>query len=247
MRYRLRYQQHDFELGDGQFVIGRGSDCQPALDDGLVSRRHAMITVGDGEVAIEDLESRNGVKVNGARIEHRVPLGDGDRIQIGSQEMTVLRVRSVNTATLAQPAPTLRADAFGLLGSLADKALAMGRGTEAERILGVHLGNVLEDARGGRSLAAETCKQASVYAVKLAGATGKASWVDYVFELFTAVKQPCPVEVVDELYEAVRKVSGLNAKALRGYLEILRGLARGPAERFVLSRIEGLERLIALK
>src|SRR5262245_27924712 len=63
MKYRLRYQQHDFELGDGQFVIGRGADCQLALDDGLVSRRHAMISVADEDVFVEDLDSRNGVKV----------------------------------------------------------------------------------------------------------------------------------------------------------------------------------------
>jgi hypothetical protein len=247
MKYRLRYQQHDFELGDGQFVIGRGADCQLALDDGLVSRRHAMITVAEEQVFVEDLESRNGVKVNGNLIDRKTSLGDGDRVQVGSQEMTVLRVRNIAMTTMAQPAPTLRADAFGLLGGLAEKALALGRGVEAERILSVHLGNVLEDARGGRRISADTAKQASIYAVKLAGATGKGDWVDFVFSLFTALRQPCPAEVVDELYGVVRKVNGINVKTLRAYLEILRELAKSPAERFVLSRVEGLDRLIALK
>ena len=134
MKYRLRYQQHDFELSDGQFVIGRGADCQLALDDALVSRRHAMITVEGDAVYVEDLGSRNGVKVNGSLIQARTCVEDGDRIRIGSQEMSVLGVQRIQATTLAQPAPTLKADAFGLLGGLADKALAMGRGEEAERI-----------------------------------------------------------------------------------------------------------------
>jgi pSer/pThr/pTyr-binding forkhead associated (FHA) protein len=247
MTYRLRYQQHDFELSDGQFVIGRGADCQLALDDGLVSRRHARVVVDGDDVVIEDLGSRNGVKVNGGRIERPTPLGDGDRIQIGNQEMAILRVRAIAATTMAQPAPTLRADAFGLLGGLADKALAMGRGPEAERILVTHLQNVLSDARDGKAPAGQTTEQAARYAVKLAGATAKGQWVNYVFDLYTALRQSCPAEVVDELYGVVRKVDGVNVKTLRAYLEILRELARGPAERFVLNRVEGLDRLIALK
>src|SRR6185503_15438058 len=110
MKYRLRYQQHDFELAEGEFVVGRGADCQLALDDALVSRRHAIFNVQGDELWVDDLGSRNGVRVNG-----RTRIADGDRIKIGSQDMTVLRVQRVQATTLAQPAPTLRADAFGLL------------------------------------------------------------------------------------------------------------------------------------
>lgn len=247
MKYRLRYQQHDFELGEGQFVIGRGSDCQLALDDALVSRRHAKLTVDGDEVVLEDLGSRNGVRLNGEAVTGRAAVHDGDKITIGNQEMTVLRVHRVLAQTLAQPAPTLRADAFGLLGGLADKALALGRGEEAERILSVHLGNILSDVQGGRSIAPETAKQAALYAAKLAASTGKGSWVDYVFDLYAVINQPCPAEVVDELYAVVRKVSGIGLAKLRSYVEGLKGRARGPAERFLLNRIEGLERLVALK
>src|ERR1700753_1311945 len=149
MKYRLRYQSHDIELVDGEFVVGRGSDCQLALDDALVSRRHAMLLVADSDLFIENLSSRNGVWVNGDKIEGRTKLADGDKVRIGSQEMAVLKVQRAQATTLAQPAPTLRADAFGLLGGLADKALAMGRGEEAERILSVHMTNILGNARGG--------------------------------------------------------------------------------------------------
>ncbi len=246
MKYRLRYQQHDFELTDGEFVIGRGADCQLALDDALVSRRHAVLTIRGDEIHVEDLGSRNGVRVNDARITSRTLLTDGDRVRIGSQDMAVLRMQRVQATTLAQPAPTLRADAFGLLGGLADKALAMGRGEEAERILSVHISNILEDARAGRKVSADTAKTGAVYAVKVASATGKARWIDYVFDLYTVLGQPVPAEVVDELYAGVRRVKGVDVARLRTYVEQMKGKLKGPAERFLLNRVEGLEPLVAL-
>jgi len=90
MRYRLRYLQHDLELTEGQFVIGRSAACQLSLDDPLVSRRHAVLTLAGETVTIDDEQSRNGILVNGKRIAGRTSLGPGDRIVIGSQEMTLL-------------------------------------------------------------------------------------------------------------------------------------------------------------
>ena len=88
MRFRLRYLQHDLELNEGTFAVGRNASCQLSLDDPLVSRRHALFEVSNGQVSVEDLNSRNGVIVNGHRIEGKVSLNVGDRILIGSQELT---------------------------------------------------------------------------------------------------------------------------------------------------------------
>lgn len=250
MKYRLRYQQHDFELKDGKFMIGRGVDCQLALDDPLVSRNHALLVVSGDSLTVEDLSSRNGVRVNGDRISGVSKVGHGDRIAIGDQEMVVLREREFRADTMIQQQPpTQRLEAFGLLGSLADKAIAMGRGEEAERILGQQLSAVAEEATGGRDPGSDVCERAADYAVKLAGVTGKGQWVDYVFELYTALKKPCPAPVVDALYTALRKARGTDRGVLRAYVELLREQLPGlnPTERFLLSRIEGLERLAALK
>ena len=108
MRFRLRYLQHDFEMGEGEFLIGRSPSCQLSLDDPLVSRRHALLIVTATEVSTEDLGSRNGVLVNGQRIVGRHPLTIGDRILIGAQEMTLLESKSeeqnglTSTARLAR-------------------------------------------------------------------------------------------------------------------------------------------------
>ena len=93
MRFRLRYLQHDLELNEGTFAVGRNASCQLSLDDPLVSRRHALFEVGPGGVTVEDLNSRNGVIVNSHRIEGKVAISVGDRILIGSQELTLLAAR----------------------------------------------------------------------------------------------------------------------------------------------------------
>ncbi|HEV8246542.1 MAG TPA: FHA domain-containing protein [Polyangiaceae bacterium] len=142
---------------------------------------------------------------------------------------------------------TRQGDVFELLGAVADKVLALGRGDEAERILSTALGNMLAEARSGRTLNQRTADRAVGYAVKIAEATGRARWVDYCFELFETLRRPLPAEVVDQLYTVVRKVSGISLPTLREYLKTLQGLAStlGPSDRFVLQRLEGLERLAA--
>jgi predicted nucleic acid-binding Zn-ribbon protein len=62
--------------------IGRGSDNELVLDTKHVSRYHAVLLAGPVHTSIEDLNSTNGVFVNGKRIARQV-LKDGDRVTIG--------------------------------------------------------------------------------------------------------------------------------------------------------------------
>jgi predicted component of type VI protein secretion system len=285
MRFRLRYLHHDLELSEGQFAVGRSAACQLSLDDPLVSRRHALLTVGTDRVTVEDLQSRNGVVVNGERITGRVEIHPGDRIVIGSQELTLLEAREsarrqtasheMGKRTLpkfpaaqellgaehassnppessepdAEPSMVRRADAFNLLGSVAEKALAMGRADEAERLLASPLADVVEASRAGKRLSPWLVDMAAKFAAKLATATAKGAWADYVIELYDAQVRPCPAQVVDELYSAFRRVNAIDLARLRSYLGRLREKqgSFGPAEKFLLQRLEGLERLAALR
>lgn len=246
MKHSLRYNDHDLVLPVGEFVIGRAASCQLSLDDPLVSRNHATLTVNPDVVVLADLGSRNGVRVNGDRIEGKRTLAHGDQIAIGNQEMTLISRRDLPADTLIQ-APTQRVATFGLLGILADKALALGRGEEAEKLLFEQLDQLLVDAQRGVNIVPETLERASEYALKLSVATGNGRWVDYIFRIHAAVGRPCPGPVVDELYTVLRRVKAVNLKVLRDYLEGLRELSGnlGPADRFLLSRLEGLERLAA--
>jgi hypothetical protein len=89
-RFRLRYQSTNLEMPLGEFAIGRSSSCNLALADGLVSRKHAVLHVGPDAVVVEDLGSRNGVAVNGIRIDAPRRLTHMDRVYIGSQELVLI-------------------------------------------------------------------------------------------------------------------------------------------------------------
>jgi pSer/pThr/pTyr-binding forkhead associated (FHA) protein len=69
-------------LDDGA-VIGRAPDCDLRLEDPLVSRRHARVLGSEIGTGIEDLDSSNGLYVNGRRRPGVTPLHPGDVIQIG--------------------------------------------------------------------------------------------------------------------------------------------------------------------
>jgi Protein of unknown function (DUF3662)/FHA domain len=65
-------------------VIGRSRDCDIVVGDGNVSRRHAEVVPSEGGWAIADLNSTNGVVVNGRRVRGSAPLRSGDRIELGT-------------------------------------------------------------------------------------------------------------------------------------------------------------------
>lgn len=83
----------------GEFAIGRSSSCNLALADGLVSRKHAVLHVGPDGVVVEDLGSRNGVAVNGVRINAPRRLAHMDRVYIGSQELVLIDAARLREAT----------------------------------------------------------------------------------------------------------------------------------------------------
>jgi predicted nucleic acid-binding Zn-ribbon protein len=65
--------------------IGRGSDNELVLDTKHISRYHAVLLAGPVHTSIEDLNSTNGVFVNGKRVARQV-LKDGDRVTVGKTQ-----------------------------------------------------------------------------------------------------------------------------------------------------------------
>jgi pSer/pThr/pTyr-binding forkhead associated (FHA) protein len=62
--------------------IGRTPDNDLQIEAKFVSRHHAVVLAGPAQTIVEDLNSTNGVQVNGRRIT-RQTLKDGDEIVIG--------------------------------------------------------------------------------------------------------------------------------------------------------------------
>jgi pSer/pThr/pTyr-binding forkhead associated (FHA) protein len=83
----------EVELREGSILCGRLPECDVMIDDGLVSRMHARISVRDDSVVVEDLHSTNGVYVNGNRITHSALLREGDRLLIGTTEISLFEAR----------------------------------------------------------------------------------------------------------------------------------------------------------
>ena len=79
---------HDFvPISQSPFLIGRGSDSgnHLQLDDRRISRRCAAIVAGETGYWIEDRGHRQGIFVNGERVDRR-DLQDGDVIQFGLED-----------------------------------------------------------------------------------------------------------------------------------------------------------------
>jgi hypothetical protein len=93
-RYRLRFLLQEFDLPPGETILGRSPECHVSIEDPLVSRQHAKVRLVGEEAILEDLGSRNGVRLNGRPVKGSVPLSDGDRIRIGTQELVFCRVSS---------------------------------------------------------------------------------------------------------------------------------------------------------
>jgi FHA domain-containing protein len=73
-------------LGQETVTLGRLPECEVALSDTNVSRRHAEIHLRGDHYALVDLGSTNGTKVNGSKIKEHA-LADGDEITLGKTQL----------------------------------------------------------------------------------------------------------------------------------------------------------------
>jgi len=63
-------------------VIGRGTQSTIQIESALLSRRHVALRRNGPDVTLVDLDSQNGVYVNGVRV-HSALLHEGDTVQVG--------------------------------------------------------------------------------------------------------------------------------------------------------------------
>lgn len=82
-----------FKLSGAELVVGRSPDVDLVLDSNDLSRRHARMSFAQAQWSIRDLDSRNGVYLNGVRI-HSATLYDGDTVQLGNVVFVFREVRA---------------------------------------------------------------------------------------------------------------------------------------------------------
>lgn len=94
----------------GPFRIGREPSCEVCLADAIVSRYHVEFWFAEGSWWVLDLESANGLFVNGARVERmrltgpsRLQLGvDGPILDVAAEEPAPLEATQLEPMSLTQ-------------------------------------------------------------------------------------------------------------------------------------------------
>ena len=77
---------HRFDIAATETSVGRLPECGVTLDDPSVSRRHAVIRRNGSSYEIEDLNSTNGVRLNGEMVK-QARLTSGDRLELGTVQL----------------------------------------------------------------------------------------------------------------------------------------------------------------
>jgi hypothetical protein len=228
----LGLTRSEVSLGPGVHVLGRSSDCALALDDLQVSRHHAALEISAERVVVRDLDSRNGVRVNGERIDGPRSLRAGDLVVVGTQAIIVRRIHRATPVPSGQRAwPSGRAappgdeavrhamraattlshsllpggqslEAFRVLADAAASARAHGRPELAVHILEAPLVEALATVRAGITVDPEILVIVIEEATALREATGDRRWEDYVQDLYEKLGVPLPPDIAARLLAA---------------------------------------------
>jgi len=84
-RCSLLRGRYELALYAGENLLGREPEADVRLTSEQASRRHARIVVRDDGAQLEDLQSKNGTRLNGRRVSGTAELQPGDRIEIGHE------------------------------------------------------------------------------------------------------------------------------------------------------------------
>lgn len=214
-------------LLDGDYDIGRMSDCWLTLDDEMASRYHARFHVSGPTAELEDLGSRNGTFVNGERLEGRRVLQDGDRIRIGRELISVL----ASDAGLDDDEPDLRRTLApgedtrfpALIGQLVNKSVKVGKLKEAER----YVMALLSQFQGVRVAFEHPASQACVSCfLRMAEGSSSGTWIDRLFQLMAVQRWVMNAATLEAVRGALDRIPRIPAAGVREYETTLREMAR---------------------
>jgi hypothetical protein len=249
-------------VGTGAFDIGRSPSCDLVIEHSSISRRHARIVQARAGHEILDLDSRNGVWVDGERVRGSAPVFPGVELRIGE---VPLAIRSARRATGEQDT-TRRDQPWSVdFGSTWDasrpdgglpivagvlEALAEGDLTRAERIFARHLALPAERAARRGSLHEGVAATLADLALRLGEARASEVWLDFVVRLYSESDLVLPLALVRSVDALARRLGGIDRGALRQYTIRLAERARAltPEQRLALEHLTLLatERVSAL-
>jgi hypothetical protein len=263
MAHALRYEKSLFPIR-GEVLIGRGAHCQVVIDSERVSRRHARVSVSPEGVFLEDLDSANGVFLNGSPIAGRCALHAGDRIIIGDRTLELVSLdeppeqdwQEERSTLIGSPedgedwdsksfagAKTGKGDTMALLGGVVERLLDEGDVASAERLMNVRTSIVLSEAERGARPSPEVELAFANLVLRLAAAVKRPSWIDFLFDYYRALGRVIPLEAVQQIYDLVRATGPFSAEKLSAYLITVSQTPQSATDRFTLQRLDALSHL----
>jgi pSer/pThr/pTyr-binding forkhead associated (FHA) protein len=93
-----------FPLLEQKLLVGRGEECQIALDDASVSRVHVEVLRTEHGLMILDQGSSNGLRINGADLPSAM-LRSGDVVELGDVRLKFVPAGVEDVVTQALPVP----------------------------------------------------------------------------------------------------------------------------------------------
>ncbi len=250
-------------MARGSTLIGRSAECHVTIEDPLVSRQHAKIVITADGAVVEDLGSRNGIKVNGMPAKGPTRLKDGDRIRIGTQELVFCEI-PIGATSVAKttgflrycaacrlPYPqelaacpacgateqtdeeTLNSGQFGasarqaswsvqLLVEVTEKALALGRNADAERMLQRAKVQLEERVAAGGEVGLDQVEMLARSAVKVAMAAGDPAWAAWAMHLYGELRHFPSEEVMAAILEVGKRFAAELVEPAEDLLSELR-------------------------
>ena len=73
----------EYTLSEGENVVGRSEDCEVHIEDGSLSRKHAIIEISNDTATIRDLGSKNGTYVDDEAVTKPTTVNPGNLLKFG--------------------------------------------------------------------------------------------------------------------------------------------------------------------
>jgi hypothetical protein len=97
------FERRAYPLSDSGFTIGRDSSSDIVIREPSVSRSHAEVRAEGGEYVLHT-SGTTGTRVNGEYVNTPRQLKDGDRIEVGTAELTFRRSKLPLGVSIVDPA-----------------------------------------------------------------------------------------------------------------------------------------------
>ncbi|MEE8149582.1 MAG: FHA domain-containing protein [candidate division Zixibacteria bacterium] len=91
-KYQLQVKDSgkQFNLKEGENIVGRSMECTVVINSESLSRRHAAITISAKKITIKDLGSSNHTFVDGDKIDAEREISAGSKLKFGNIEATIV-------------------------------------------------------------------------------------------------------------------------------------------------------------